>query len=202
MSVLTTDAPRAQEAGPVPLLPRGTSLLAALVLMAGNAMVLAGLLAAWFLLKGSTSPWPPEGAAIDTYIPTVVGITAAMVAFSVQWAVWSIRRNDQRSALVALVTTLVLGVAMFNVEWYQLAQSEVGVADSAYGTIYHLILGYHLLNTGIGILALVVVVARTLVGHFGHREYDSMRAVAATWQYVNASWLFIALALFVFSPHG
>lgn len=187
---------------PVPLLPPNTSLLGALLFMAANAMVLGGLLAAWFLLKGSTNPWPPEGVSVDTYIPTVVAVTAAMGAMSVQWALWSVRRNDQRSALVALTVTILLGAAMLNAEWYLLAEASVGVADNAYGTIYHLLIGYHILVIAIGLTALVVTAVRTLAGHFGAADYDSVRATAATWQYVNASWLFIGLAMFVFSPHG
>jgi len=197
-------APRVEDPAPASagVLPRGTSLLAALLFVSANTMVLAGLLTAWFVTKGATRAWPPEGVTVDTYIPTIVAVTAAMGAVAVQWAVWAIRRNDQRSATVALVLTVALGLAMLNVEWYELSRASFGLADHAYGTLYYLILGYHLVVVAIGLVSLVVVGARILAGHLGSPDYDAVRAAATTWQYVNASWLFIGLALFVFSPHG
>src|SRR5947209_20319412 len=80
--------------------PKGTNLLGVLLVMTADAMLLAALLAGWFLIKGGSLTWPPKGVRLSTYLPSVITITAAMSAFSMQWAVSSIRRNDQRNAMV------------------------------------------------------------------------------------------------------
>jgi heme/copper-type cytochrome/quinol oxidase subunit 3 len=183
-------------------LPKGTTLTGVLVLLVADAMVLATLLATWFLIKGGSPTWPPKGVHLQTYLPTVVTITAAMSAFSVSWAASSIRRNDQRNATMALILTVVLGLAIVNAQWYSIVRAKFDINAHAYGTLYYLLIGYHVVHLAIAIGALVLVGARTLAGHFGREGYDPMRAAAAFWQYGNVAWASILLAVFLFSRHA
>lgn len=182
--------------------PQGTNLLGVLLVLVADAMVLVTLLATWFLLKGGSTHWPPKGVRIPTYLPTVVTITAFMSVFSMQWAVSSIRRNDQRSATVAMVLTVVLGAAVVNAQWYSLVRAKFSIADHGYGTIYYLLIGYHAVHVALGIGALILVGSRSIVGHFGREGYDPMRAVAAFWYYSATAWSVIVLVVFLFSRHG
>jgi heme/copper-type cytochrome/quinol oxidase subunit 3 len=183
-------------------LPGGTTLLGTLLLLAADAMVLVALLAAWFTIKGGSPAWPPRGVSVGTYLPTTVTITAAMAAFSMQWAVSAIRRNDQRSGGVALALTVFLGLAMANAQWYYLIRARFGLRSHAYGTLFHLLIGYHLLHVVLGLAAVVLVGARALAGHFGRHGHDPLRAVAAFWQYGNVAWAAILTAMFLFSKHA
>ena len=182
--------------------PNGTNLLGALLLFVADMMVLATLLAVWFAIKAGSPSWPPPRTAVGTYIPTVVGITAFMSAFTVQWVVSSIRRNDQRNALAALILTLLLGLCIFNAQWYYLSQARFGVADHAYGTLFHLLIGYHLVHIGVAILALTLLGARAMSGHFGRQGYDALKAAAAIWQYSNFVLLAVISAVLLFSAHA
>lgn len=183
-------------------LPKGTSLMGVLLLIMADAMVLAALLAAWWTIKAGSLAWPPKGVHLTTYLPSVITITAVMSAFSMQWAVSSIRRNDQRSATIALILTAFFGMAIVNAQWYSLVRADFGIADHAYGTMYQLLIGYHALHQVLAIGALVLVGARAIVGHFGREGYDPMRAVAAFWHYSIVSWFLIMTAIFLFSPHA
>lgn len=197
----TAASAAAARPGP-PLLPRGTTTLAALLVIAADAMLLAGLLAAWFVIKGGTPAWPPSGVAIDTYAATVYSITTAMSSFAAAWAVAASRRNDQRSAGVAVIVTVLLGLAQFNLLWYDLSQTGFGVADHAYGTLYFLLMGFVLVHVGVAVIAIFVAGARAVAGHFGPRGHDPMRAAGALWHFSTAAWWAVAIAVFVFSPHG
>lgn len=202
------DAPH--DAGPVtaarvpgvPPLPKSTTLLGTLLVLAADAMLLGGLLAAWFLVKGGSPSWPPEGVAIDTYFATVYSITATMSSFSAAWAVAAAKRNDQRSVGVAAIFTVVMAAAQINLLWYAISQAGFGASDHAFGTLYLLLLGYMLAHLGIALAAFVVVASRAVAGQMGPRHYDPMRAAAAIWQYTTLAWWVICIAVFVFSPHG
>lgn len=186
----------------VPPLPRGTATLGALLLVLADGMVLAGLMAAWFLIKGGTPDWPPEGVSIDTYMATIYTITAIMSSFAAAWAVSASKRNDQRSAGVAVVLTVLLGLAQLNLLWYALTRTGFGVADHAYGTLYFLLLGYVIVHLGIGLVAITVGGARAVAGQLGVRAHDPMRAAGIVWHFTTAAWSVIVIAVFVFSPHG
>jgi cytochrome c oxidase subunit I+III len=183
-------------------LPKGTTVLGMLLVLAADAMVLTTFLAAYFTIKGGSPRWPASGVKLGTYLPTVVTITALMAAFSVAWMVFAVRRNDQRNAFAAAVLTVVLGLAMANAEWYAMIHANFGVGSHAYGTLYHLLFGYHLAHLIAGLAMVVVVAAQTLAGNYGRDDHEPVRAVAFFWQYANVVWLAIIGALFLLSHHA
>ncbi len=182
--------------------PKGTNLLGTLLVLAADAMVLVAVLATWFTIKAGSPAWPPRSVNLSTYLPTMVTITAVMSAFSVEWLVSSIRRNDQRSAAAALLLTVVLGLAMVNAQWYSIIRARFGMNDHAYGTLYYLLIGYHAVHLVLAIGAVILVGSRALAGHYGRENYDALKGAAALWQFTNAAWFVIVTAVFLFSPHA
>ncbi|MDQ6927376.1 MAG: cytochrome c oxidase subunit 3 [Actinomycetota bacterium] len=173
------------------------------LVLAADLMLLGALLAAFFTLKGGAASWPPKGVKLDIYLPMVVTITAVMSAISMGWAVFAVRRHDIGNAIAAMVLTVVFGLAMANLQWYSMSKAPFGIARHAYGTMYNLLITYHLVHIVIGILMIVVVGCRTLAGHFGRERSEPVRAVAMFWQYGNIAWAVILVALFFISKaHG
>jgi cytochrome c oxidase subunit 3 len=201
-SVGTVPPPERYAVAPPPetALPNGTTTLGVLLLLVADAMVLVALLAIWWTIKGGSPAWPPRGTSLGTYLPSMVTITAVMSAFSMQWAVSSIRRNDQRSGGMALGLTLFLGLAVANAQWYSMLRPAFGIRTHAYGTLYYLLLTYHLVHVVVGLAAIVLLGARALAGHFGRFGYDPLRAAAVFWHYGVVAWFVIMTAMFLFSP--
>ena len=183
-------------------LPRGTTRLGMLLLLAADAMVLATLLATYFTIRGGSPKWPAPGVRVGTYIPTVLTITAVMTALSVSWVLYAVRHNDQRNAFAAALLTIVLGLAMANAQWYAMTTAKFGPGDHAYGTLYHLFLGYHLVHLLAGLVMVAVVAAQTLAGHYSREDHEPVRAAALFWQYGNVVWFTVLTVLFLLSPHA
>jgi cytochrome c oxidase subunit I+III len=183
--------------------PRGTTDLGMLLLLLADAMVLVTLLAAYFTIKGGSPKWPSPGVKLGTYLPTVVTITAIMSAASAAWLLFAVRRNDQRNAFAAALLTVLLGLAMANAQWYAMTHApKAGVRTSAYGTLYHLLIGYHLAHLLAGLVMVAVIAAQTVAGHYGRDDHEPVRAVSLFWQYGNVTWLTVLTALFVLSRHA
>ena len=181
--------------------PRGTTMLGALLLMAAEGMVVVTLLATYFTIKAGSPLWPPVGVSVNTYIPTVVAITAAMAACSVGWMLFAIRRNDQRNSFVAAVLSVILGVAIANGQWYWMTRAGWGPGDHAYGTLFHLLGGLYLVHVVAGVVMLMVVGGQTLAGHFSNDDHEPVRATAYFWQFGNVVLLAVLCALFFFASH-
>lgn len=181
-----------------PAIP-GATVMGMGLILAADLMLLGTLLAAFFTLKGGAASWPPRGVKLDIYLPMVVTITAAMSAVSMGWAVFAVRRHDVGNAVAAMVLTIVFGLAMANLQWYSMVKAPFGVARHSYGTMYDLLLNYHLAHILIGIVMIVVVGCRTLAGHFGRERLEPVRAVAMFWQYGNVAWALILIALIFMS---
>lgn len=195
------DAVLAESPGPTPGGGAATSLGVPLI-MAADLMALGALVAAYFAVKSGSAAWPPKGVFADTYIPTVISITAVMSAFSAQWAVFAVRRNDQRNVAIGFVLTALFALAMGNAEWLALTGVKFGVGSSAYGTFFYLLYGYHLLHIVIGVPILGFVAARAVSGQFSRDSHESVRATAMFWHCANLVWFVVVTTLFLLSRHG
>ena len=181
--------------------PKGTNLMGTLLVLAADAMVLVALLATWFTIKAGSPRWPPAKVNLSTYLPTMVTVTALMSGFAMQWVVSSIKRNDQRSTGIAVILTVVLGLAIFNAQWYSIVRARFSIGDHTYATLFYLLIGYHALHVALGIGAVILVGSRAVAGHYGRENYDPVRATAALWQYGNVAWAVILVVMFLFSRH-
>jgi len=182
--------------------PQGTTVLGMVLVLAAEGMVLGVLIAVYFTIKAGSPLWPASSVNVNTYIPTVVSITAAMSACSVGWLLVSTKHNDQRSAFSASILSVVLGLAMANGQWYSLTQAGFSIGDHAYGSLFYLLMGLHLLHLVAGIVMLIVVGGQTLAGHFGSDDHEPVSAVVYFWQFGNVIWSLIILVLFLVGPHA
>ena len=189
--------------GPVPGRPRrGTSTIGTLLVVTADAMVLGAVVAVYIAIKEGATTWPPSDVQVGTYIPTMITITAVMSGFSLQWGIFAARRNDGRNAVMALILTLFLGLAMANLEWLSFVRSGFGFNDHTYGTLYDVLIGYHLLHLLVAIVVVLVLAFRTMAGHFSTDRHDALRAGAVYWQYTNIVWFVVVTVLIILSRHG
>jgi heme/copper-type cytochrome/quinol oxidase subunit 3 len=177
--------------------PRGISNVATALLVAGDFMALCGLVAAYYALRAEAFVWPPRGASLGTYLPSMVAMTMVMTAVSIQWAVWAIRRNDQRTTLAALGFTIFLAFAILNGQWYELAHLKFGIGAHAYGTFVYVLIGFHMVHVIAGIIVLGVVLGRTTGGEFNADDHDTVTAAAIYWQFANVAGLVAYSILFL-----
>jgi heme/copper-type cytochrome/quinol oxidase subunit 3 len=198
--VQAADETLALEAGDAPAAvpaPRGISNVATALFVAGDFMVLCGLVAGYYALRAEAFVWPPKGASLGTYLPSMIAMTMVMTAVTIQWAVWAIRRNDQRTCLAALGLTVFFGFAVLNGLWYALAHLNCGVGAHAYGTFVYVLIGFHMVNVIAGLVVLGAVLGRTVSGEFAADDHDTITAAAILWQFVNVAGLVAYSVLFL-----
>jgi heme/copper-type cytochrome/quinol oxidase subunit 3 len=118
----------------------------------------------------------------------MITLTVLLSAVSVQWAIWSIRRNDQRNCLFALGLTAFLGMAVLNGEWYQLAHLNFAIGHHPFDTFVYVLTGFHMAHALAGVVLLVAMLARTTTGEFSADDHDSLTATAIFWQFANLAW--------------
>src|SRR5687768_7357800 len=92
-------------------------VLGMILFITSEVMFFAGLFAAYFTIRGRTTPWPPinpeTGHAFHLEILPLVGpatVLLVLSSFTCQFAVWAIRRNDRTGYLRNIGVTLVLGI--------------------------------------------------------------------------------------------
>jgi len=175
--------------------PRGVSNVATAILVAGESMALFGLVAAYYAVRAQAFKWPPVG--LGTYLPTMIAVTMVMTAVTIQWAIWAIRHNDQRTCLAALGVTIFFAFAVLNGQWYELSHLRFAVGAHPYGTFVYVLTGFHMVNVIAGIVMLFAVLGRTIGGEFSADDHDTLTAGAIFWQFVNVAGLIAFSVLFL-----
>ena len=149
-----------------------------------EAMTFAGLISAYFSIRGSVDFWPPldqprypvQATAINTAILLASGAT--MLLFRRVWH----RDPDAFGKLtLLLLATAFLGalfVGLQGIEWAQLLGYGLTVTSSAYGPIFYVIVGFHAFPVLAAPCGLFAVPAR-FAG--GGRRFTAFLALLAAW---------------------
>ena len=129
--------------------------------------------------------------AINTFILLTSGVT-------ITFAHWALKKHDQVKLVYWLFATVALGflfVVLQAVE-YSHAYSDLSLRmDSGiYGSTFYLLTGFHGFHVTMGATMLLIIMIRSMKGHFGDKNHFAFEAVAWYWHFVDVVWL----GLFVF----
>jgi len=175
--------------------PRGVSNVAVGFLVVAGSMLLAALVASYYAIRAQSFHWPPVG--LGTYLPSMVACTILLSAVTIQWSIWAIRHNDQRTSLAALGLTIFFAVAVLNGQWYGLAHLKFPVTATTYGTFVYVMTGFHMVTVIAGLVVLGAVLGRTVSGEFSADDHETLTAAAIYWQFANVVGLVVYSVLFL-----
>lgn len=168
---------------------------------AGILMVLATLLGIYLTQRAAVvsvgERWLPEGASIPLQQPTVLLFTLIASAVTVQWAVYSVARNDRVNAYLALGLTAVLGFAFINMMSYLYSLMALDIAASSQAVLIYAISGAHLAMLIGGMIFIAVTSFRALAGQETGRQHDGVSAAALYWYAMVLAYGVIWYAVYV-----
>lgn len=132
-------------------------------------------------------------AAINTAILLTSGVT-------ITWAHWALKMNKRRQLDIGLLCTILLGISFLALqahEYYD-AYTEMNLTLDAgiYGTTFFMLTGFHGLHVTIGTIMLIVILVRSLRGHFTPERHFAFEAVAWYWHFVDVVWLFLFIFVY------
>jgi len=136
-----------------------------------------------------SDPW--RIPALNTLLLLSSGVT-------ITWAHWGLMRDKRRVLAIGLILTIALGVSFLMLqgsEYYD-AYTNDGLTLNAgvYGSTFFLLTGFHGIHVLVGTMMLVVILGRSLAGHFSPAKHFGFQGVAWYWHFVDVVWLL----LFVF----
>ncbi|MDQ4025029.1 MAG: heme-copper oxidase subunit III [Actinomycetota bacterium] len=175
------------------------SLLGMTLFVSSEVMFFGALFASYFLLRGTTQPWPPEGG-VETTLPLPVSLTLCLLASSatVHAGVAALERGDRDAAARWLGVTIGLGAVFLGgqaYEYSELAREDVAASSDVFSTLFFTITGFHGLHVAIGLAMLATVRLRR--GRYGEGPAE---AVAYYWHFVDAVWVVILSLVYLQIP--
>ncbi len=181
-------------------------ILGMILFIASEVMFFAGLFAAYFNVRLTSAHWPPLVNEAE-YEPFLIGeeillpaaLTTILVLSSVtmQLAVWGIRRGDRKAFLRNTGITLLLGVVFLAGQVYDYLHLGFGITDTAFGSTFYTLTGFHGAHVLGGAIMLTVVLYRGLAGQFSARHHDAVEATSLYWHFVDVVWIALFSTLYL-----
>lgn len=183
-------------------LPRQRTLLVGTVFgTAASLMYFAALFGVYLRERSDAlsggGEWIPSGANIQLAPSTVAAWTLLMSVVTMQWAVYSIARDDRTHAIMATALTTLFGLSVVVTTSFQYTDMGLAADESVAATLIYTISGSHLAMIAIGLVFLFLMAFRALGGQYSSRQTDGFVAAAIYWYAVVFVYVVIWTAIFV-----
>jgi cytochrome c oxidase subunit III len=128
--------------------------------------------------------------------PNMQLVTLVMSVVTMQWAVYSINRDDRGHTYLALGVTLLLGAAFLNQSTFLYSQVEMELAQPE-GPLFYAVTGTHFAMVIAAMVFIVLMGFRALGGQFSSRQPDGIAAAAVFWDAMVAVYAVVWIAVYV-----
>ncbi len=129
--------------------------------------------------------------AINTAILLSSGLT-------VTFAHWALKKNNRSGLCWWLAATVLLGFifVFMQASEYIHAYDELNMklTSGIYGSTFFMLTGFHGFHVTMGAIMLLVILIRSIMGHFSALDHFAFEGVAWYWHFVDVVWL----GLFIF----
>ena len=129
--------------------------------------------------------------AINTAILLTSGVTLT-------WAHHALKEMKRKQLIIGLALTVALGAIFMYFQALEYGHAfndlNLNMGSGIYGSTFFMLTGFHGFHVTIGTIMLLVVLGRSIYGHFNPKNHFAFEAVAWYWHFVDVVWL----GLFIF----
>jgi cytochrome c oxidase subunit 3 len=141
--------------------------------------------------RAVSDPW--RIPAVNTLLLLSSGVT-------ITWAHWGLMREKRRVLVAGLVLTVLLGAAFLVLQGneYYNAYTKDGLTlnAGAYASTFFMLTGFHGVHVTVGTIMLLVILGRSIAGHFTPASHFAFQGVAWYWHFVDVVWLFLFIFVY------
>jgi cytochrome c oxidase subunit 3 len=176
-----------------------------IVWLSSELMFFAGLFAAYFTIRNiSPELWSQETSKLDLPFATINTTILVLSSVTCQFGVFAAERGKpgRTGSLLQIgkwgmrewfVLTYFMGaifIAGQATEYATLVTEHTTISSSPYGSMFYLATGFHGLHVLGGLIAFLLVIARTFVARkFTHEQAISAIVVSYYWHFVDIVWV-------------
>jgi heme/copper-type cytochrome/quinol oxidase subunit 3 len=164
-----------------------------------EAALFAYLIAAYLYIRAVIAPeWPPAGTeAPHLTLATVNTGLLLLSSIPVRWAGHAAERGRQRSTVIGLALTIVMGGLFLALQGYEYATLAFSPQTNIYGSVFYTLTGFHGAHVLIGLLIMGAALWHAARGRFSAERHFGVQAAELYWHFVDVVWVILFLSLYV-----
>lgn len=144
---------------------------------------------------------PPQFTPMAAWgIPAINTLILLSSGATVTWAHWGLLKNNRTQLIAGLFLTVALGLTFLGLQAYEYhhAYTEMGLTlgTGAYGATFFMLTGFHGFHVTLGTIMLIVVLLRSMKGHFNPDHHFAFEGVAWYWHFVDVVWLLLFVLVY------
>ncbi len=169
------------------------------IFIVSETMFFASLFFAWYYLRvTSGATWPPTGTEQPPLLPAVVNTVITLFSgFTMWYANRAIARDDKRGLIVGVAASAVLGLLFMAVQVVEFAELGRMAQQDAYGSMFIIVLFFHVARVLIGVGLMGLVLMRAALGQFSSRRRLMVQGATWYWYFIVAVWLVVFVVLYL-----
>lgn len=176
--------------------PPSTCKFGMIMFLASEAMLFAGLIGGYIVLRLSQPQWPPfpDSPALPWLLTGINTIFLVSSSFTYHFAEGAVKKG--KTGLFWLLASIFLGTVFVGVqcyEWWHLHHEGLWFnKGGVYGSTFFLMTGFHGAHVIIGVLLMVWVFLRQLLTRcYTPARHVSLENVGLYWHFVDGVWIFL-----------
>jgi cytochrome c oxidase subunit III len=183
-------------------------------------MLFAGLTSAYIVRQGE-GKWVEFSLPVLFAVSSVFILLSSV---TMQWGLNSIKKNRIKNLRIALLLTLLLGTGFVFSQYYAWSElyhngivftGTIGDIKTDYkyipsnnetaadarstgnvaASFLYVITGLHVAHLLAGLITLIIVFSRALIGKYSANNYNGVRLCAIYWHFLDGLWLYLFLFL-------
>ncbi len=184
------------------------------IFLLSDTFIFSCFLISYMTMRASvTQPWPNAsevfaltigGQSIPLILIAIMTFVLISSSGTMAMAVNFGYRGDRRKTAALMIATALFGatfVGMQAFEWTKLIEEGMRpwgnpMGAPQFGASFFMITGFHGLHVSIGVIILLIVASKVLLGHYDRSgDYSAVEIAGLYWHFVDLVWVFI-FALF------
>lgn len=170
------------------------------VFIVTDALLFAGLLVGYGVMRSATEVWPDQNIAFDMNYITMMTFTLISSSATMACAVAAATVGNKKHVTMFLWLTILGGLAFLGMqvyEWSHFIHEGARLTSNPWGVpqfsaCFFIITGFHGMHVTTGVTVLLIVAIRSAMGKYSAQGVEN---AGLYWHFVDLVWVFV-FALF------
>lgn len=166
--------------------------------LASESLMFGGFFAAYLVMWGLSTKWPPEGTEVELLLPAINTIILVSSSFVIHKGDEAIKQNDVKGMRLWYWITFVMGAIFLGGQVYEYNTLGYGLATNVFSNCFYLLTGFHGLHVFVGLLLILGVIWRSRRdGHYNATKHVGVEMAEIYWHFVDIIWIVLFLLIYI-----